>query len=315
MPDKRAWLKLLRPVFGITLLCALIAFVDFARVGATLRNVEPGWVGGAVLVVLTGTLIGALAVHMLLNIERRLPFTAFLPVYWTAWAVGLVFPGQVGDMATMATMLRRHQLPPEITLGRTLADKLVSLLLMVLFALAAIRTQAYFPAVLGVVAVGVAAGLALLRWRHRLSALPFLTGSKAAAFMGAALAETARFARAHPALIAINVVLTFVKIVLTGTGYWCMFNAFGFPQSTPFDMATLAAITSLVAYIPISFNGIGTAEAAGIAVFGSVGMTPAAVLGTYLLLRSVGLASAWIPAGAWLLLGRRRAEARGQDRH
>ncbi len=153
--------------------------------------------------------------------------------------------------------------------------------------------------------------LEVLRLRHRLPALPGRAG-KAGVFIGAALAEAARFAFAHPVLLSLNFLLTVLKICLTGAAYWCMFNALGFPQASVLEIAPLVAITSLVAYLPISFNGIGTAEAAGIAVFGSVGMPPAAVLGTYLILRVLGLASAWIPAASWLLLVRRR-EARGQN--
>ena len=304
MLEKRTLYKLARPLFGIVLLCALLAFVDFARVGQALRSVAPAWVAAALAIMLAGTLIGAVAVHMLLNIEKRLPFRQFLPVYWTAWAVGLVFPGQVGDMATMATMLRSHNLSPEITLGRTLADKLVSLALMVASALWAVHGYSFFPLLLALCALGVAGAALLLRGRHRLPGREFFRRNKAAQFLAAALAEVARFSQAHPVLIAVNVVLTAVKIALTGTAYWCVFNAFGFHQTSPLDVVFLVAITSLVAYIPISFNGIGTAEAAGIAVFGTVGISPAAVLGTYLVLRALGLALAWIPAGLWLMLAR-----------
>ena len=309
MPDKRALLKVLRPVFGIALLCALIAFVDFARLGAALRTVEPVWVVAALGVLLLATLLGALAVHLLLNVEGRLPFVHFLPVYWTGWAVGMVFPGQVGDMATMATMLRSHQLPASITLGRTLADKLVSLALMMLFALWAIRAQPLFPLVLGIGATAILCACLFWYWRQRLAALPFIRRSKFASFLATALAEAARFAGAHPVLMSINLAITVCKIFLSGCAYWCLFKAFGYHQAGPLEIALLMAITSLVAYIPISFNGIGTAEAAGIAVFGSVGMPPAAVLGSYLILRTLGLAAAWIPAGAWLLLVRPRREA------
>lgn len=313
-PSPRSRLfKLLRPLFGIALLCALLALVDFAKVGAALRSVAPAWVAASLGILVCGTLLGAIAVHLLLNIEKRLPFRQFLPVYWTAWAVGLVFPGQVGDMATMSSMLRRHQLPASITLGRTLADKLVSLTLMMAFALWAVRAYPFFPLVLAAAVAGLL-GLALLvLGRRHLPGQAYLERSKPVAFLRAALSEAARFARAHPGLIMINTLLTALKIYLTGSAYWCMFGAFGFHGASPLDITFLVAITSLVAYIPISFNGIGTAEAAGIAVFGSVGMTPAAVLGSYLLFRTLGLALAWIPAGLWLLLARPAAKAGGQN--
>ncbi len=55
-----------------------------------------GWVYGTIDLDLPGQ-IGALGLHLLLNAEGKLPLRAFLPVFWTSWAIGLVLPGQIGD--------------------------------------------------------------------------------------------------------------------------------------------------------------------------------------------------------------------------
>jgi hypothetical protein len=57
----------------------------------------------------------------------------------------------------------------------------------------------------------------------------------------------------------------------------------------------------LVAYLPVSFNGIGTVELAGVALFGTVGVPAAAVFSGYMALRAMVLVIAWVPAGLFLL--------------
>ncbi len=227
-------------------------------------------------------------------------------MFWTSWAIGLVLPGQIGDMASMATLLRRHDLPAAVTVGRSMADKLVSLALMTLFAVLALGGRWSLVALAAVLML--AAACLMPHVRAAMPRIAFFSTNRFARFAADALAETAAFARGHHRLIALNVALTLIKICVTGTVYWCMFRAVGAAPSSAWDVIPQVAVTSLVAYIPISFNGIGTAEAAGIAVFGSIGVGAANVLASYLLLRALGMAIAWIPAAAWLLLGRARRQ-------
>ncbi len=292
-----------RIALGLALLLALLAVLDVTEIAAVLRRIDARWTLAAAGLMCTTTLIGAVGLHLLLNTERTLAFMSFLPLYWTAWAVGLVFPGQVGDMASITVGLRRHGLAPAVTLGRSMADKLVSLLLMVVFALWAVR-QHLSPLLMGAFALCTVLGamllLVLLRHGGRLAR------HRIVEFLRKAMLEALLVWRRFPGRIAINAALTVLKICLSGLAYWCMFQAFGFHAAPAWDVITLVAVSSLVAYIPISFNGVGTAEAAGVALFSTVGVTPPSVLASYLVLRAIGLCLAWIPAGAWLLLARRR---------
>ncbi len=65
-------------------------------------------------------------------------FLSFLRIYWIAWAVGLVSPGQVGDLATVGTNLSRRGVDWRGTVGRSLLDKGITLSVMLLFAAAAL---------------------------------------------------------------------------------------------------------------------------------------------------------------------------------
>lgn len=293
-----------RIAIGLALLLALLAVLDVRQIVAVMRRIDGHWTLAAATLMCASTVIGAGGLYLLLNTERALSFLAFLPLYWTAWAVGLVFPGQVGDMVSLTVVLQRRGLAPAVTLGRSMADKLVSLLLMIAFALWAVR-QRLSPLLFAALVLGALLGGALLLVLLRRGGR--LARHRATQFLLKALNEALLVARRHPGLIALNAGLTLLKICLSGLAYWCMFQAFGFAAAPAWDVITLVAVSSLVAYIPISFNGVGTAEAAGVALFSTVGVTAPSVLASYLVLRAIGLCLAWIPAGGWWLLARRRA--------
>lgn len=290
-----------RVALGLCLLALLIWFTDVDKLIQTLHLAKPAWISAALLLIVCATLIGAVSLHMLISLENEINFVDFLPLYWTSWAVGLVLPGQVGDVASLAALLRRHQMAMSTTVGRSLADKLVSLGLMIVFATWAARAHPAFGALLG--AIALMAGAAMLLYRHR-GRLPQEKTMRVLDFARTAMGQTRALVLRRPGLMVLNLLLTVVKICLTGLAYWCMFRAFGFDQAPALEVIPLVAISSLVAYIPISFNGIGTTETAGIALFSALGVSATGVLASYLTLRALGLAVAWIPAGAWLLLVR-----------
>jgi len=103
--------------------------------------------------------------------------------------------------------------------------------------------------------------------------------------------------------------VTAIKTLLTGLSYWLVLHAID-PAAPRFGTTTVISQSAgLIAYLPISFNGIGTVEVSAIALFRSVGLASATVLSAYLVLRATALAAAWGPATWWTL--RRPAASEG----
>ena len=81
--------------------------------------------------------------------------------------------------------------------------------------------------------------------------------------------------------------------------------------NTPSPPAELPAITlcaasaGLVAYLPLSLNGIGTVELTGLTLFGALGLPPEKILAAYLWLRVATLAATFVPLLVLLLPMRR----------
>jgi uncharacterized membrane protein YbhN (UPF0104 family) len=110
--------------------------------------------------------------------------------------------------------------------------------------------------------------------------------------------------RRHPRLLLVNFLLTWVKIGLTGFSYWCIFRSLGYDSLGSFEVLPPMAASSLVAYLPVTFNGLGTVELTGMALFAAIGLPEEGVLIAYLLLRLLVYTLAWVPVGLWLLTRR-----------
>jgi uncharacterized protein (TIRG00374 family) len=294
--------RLLRVGFGLTLLTILAGYFDVRQIANTLTDIDLRLVTAAALLIAIATVLGAINAYLLVDLEGRLTYVGFLPLYWLSWAVGLIFPGQVGDVASLAALLHRRGIKLSASIGRSLADKLVSFVLMLTFAAYGLATLPSFRLSHDWLTV-VPVFLLATAWccRRRIFQWLNLRYDKMANFAAHTLHEVASVARNHPRRLIINIVLTTAKVVFTGASYWCVFRALGYEGISLWPVIFLAAASSIVAYLPISFNGIGTVEVTGIMLFSELGLPHTAVLSGYLALRVAVLLLAWIPAGLWLL--------------
>lgn len=297
--------KALRILFGLTLLVLLIGYFDPSTIAAKLTDLNPAFVVATASLILIATFIGAYNTYLLVNLENGLVFSVFLPLYWLAWAVGLIFPGQVGDIATLSAIMKRRGLNITQTLGRSLADKLISFTLMLSFGcwgiitLPGVSLASYWP----VTVLPLLVMPLLYRQRCPIKHALKRRHYRSIEFLQLTLWETARVVRHHPGRAAANMVMTSIKIGLIGGAYWYVFQALGHTDVALWRVIPLVAASSLVAYLPISFNGIGTVEISGVALFSTLGIAEPTVLSAYLILRILVLALAWLPVGLWLVAG------------
>jgi uncharacterized membrane protein YbhN (UPF0104 family) len=302
---RRYW-AYLRVGAGLALVLILVWYhYDAAVVIKQLSVLRVRWIVLASVAILAATCLGAVNTYLLVSREGELTLWRFMPLYWTAWAVSLVVPGQVGDVASLTAMLRRHGLEWHAGLGRVLLDKIISFLVIVLFAVAGLLSLSdvdswhgrdVAPMIVVLLVLAIVAYLARRRLREMFNTTrPGLRG-----FIGRSIAELGYTAYRHPKRVSINCTLTFAKMGLIGFAYWCMFAAFGQLGVRIWQVVALSATSSLVAYIPVSFNGIGTAEVTGIYLFSALAIPQATTLSVYLILRLIVFVLAWAPVAVWL---------------
>jgi len=260
----------------------------------------------AVLLVLVA-LIGAFNLYLFVGRDRRLSFKQFLPVYWASWAFGLLVPGQVGDIASLSWLLRRYALPAPVSLGRATLDKGISAIVMLAVATVGLGLLIADPefwtkfvlisvALIFVISIVLVTGYIQRNRIAGYSERPGLVGA-----MVRSLRELARTAYSSPAYVLLNVILTLTKIFLTGVAYWVVLRGLGVSGLSLVEVTVISTAAGLIAYIPISVNGLGTVELTGLFLFSQVGAPAEAVLAAYILLRGLVLLVAWMPLSLWAL--------------
>ncbi len=270
---------------------------------------NPSWLLLTSVLIGGVTILGALNLYLFLRLSPRAPrFAELLPIYWTAWAVGLVVPGQVGDMASVTAMLHRRGHSWQAVLARSLLDKLISFLVMIMVAAFAV-----LPFVQGLswqrewlialTAGALLAAVFVYLLTRMKTAMPFSWVDR----IPGIFTELTAVLKKAPGYVLLNVLLTLLKTFMIGMAYWAIFRAMGVVEIDILSTVPLVAASALVAYIPVSFNGLGTVEAVGLLLFASLGIAAPVVLAAYLALRLLVLSLAWLPVGVWILSRRKEA--------
>jgi uncharacterized membrane protein YbhN (UPF0104 family) len=292
--------KTVMTLCGIGLLAGMIVWAGPVTLWDRLRSIDSASLFGAMVAIVGGTTLGAINSYLICGAAQVMGFAEFLRAFWVAWAVGLVLPGQVGDMLTLTQVLRRRGMPLSTSIARTSVDKIVSLLCSLLVASQVFRlgdSAVLRSLSLGaiVLTVGIVMFTAASLWLMlRVDGLGFKNRWVVGAI--ATAAEVARTVLTRPRVLLLNLLLSLVKIGLTGISYWLVLGGLG-AAAPLLPNVTIAAISSgLVAYLPLSANGIGTVEMAGAGLFGEIGVSLPVVLSMYVLLRLANILLAWVPA-------------------
>lgn len=303
----------LRALVGVSILFLLIYLLDFRKIASEFSDVNIYLVYLVVLTILGATMLGAIAMFLIVSRESEILFSRFLPIYWMSWSVSLVVPGQIGDIASISILLKRLGFEWSVILARSLVDKVISLLIMSALAIYALTkivkiNQYNSNALFSFAAVLVVVSLLLIAKRNIIAGYFKNKKHKVINFVRRAIAETRSTILFYPKRVIANIFLTTVKISLIGLAYWFMFNALGENDISVWSVIPLVAASSLVAYVPISLNGIGTVELTGIFLFSSIGLSEPTVLTAFLLLRGLVFALAWLPTSVLMLVNRKVAD-------
>lgn len=297
----------LGPIVGITIVALLFWHFDFDRVIAVMADIDVKYFFLATGLVLIITMTGAVSLFCLLIRDGEVSIFRFIPIFWLAWALALVTPGQIGDVISLPVLLKKFGLVVHESVGRILLDKMISLIVIAGFAvfglLFVFETFFWSTASFVWIMLVIGAGFFLLVFRRN-AILMLVDASREdwRGSIGKAIRAFVDTLRLHSWRVWVNCLLTLLKVIITGLSYWAVFAALGYSNISVIDVIPLMAISSLVAYLPISFNGLGTVEIAGVFLFATLGIPEVVVFSAYLILRSILLTAAWIPSVFVLML-------------
>lgn len=280
-------------ISGIAVLCAAIYWLGWAAVVDALQRCSPWAVLVAAVAITVGSVLGAWNVYRIAGLAASMPFHTFLPIFWRSWAAGITLPGQVADMLGTLWQLKGRSGDLSFIAGRLLVDKAITLGLTLALAV-------FLPGVLGLAGAYITGGLLVclvlvaamvmpvVNWSAR---HPVLARSRWSARVVPVLAS----ASAPLRIVIGNALVTVAKLAITGLAYWTILRSMDPPGPGFVPTTVISQAAGLVAYLPISFNGLGTVEVSAAAMFARIGLSGAVVVSAYLILRTITLAIAWLP--------------------
>ena len=292
--------KWLRVFIGLSILLALLLGFDFKKIISELSSIDSTWVYLAGVSIVASTLLGAFSMFLIVSRGEEISFFKFLLVYWSSWAVGLVVPGQVGDIASISFLLRRWGFDWSSMLARSLVDKVITFIIMIIIAAYGITfiARGYFTlsksTIWTILAATALVFILVYNWDY-LKRLFRSKTYKSISIIEVICKEVVSTFYSYPLIVTANSAITVLKIVLIGLAYWLIFKALGNMNLSFWEVLPLMAASSLIAYLPISFNGIGTVELTGIILFSSIGVPEITILSAFLLLRLLVFILAWVP--------------------
>jgi len=309
-PKSKQVLPFIRIVIGFLLLGLLIYFFNFTEIISQFKKLDPFWVLIAGLSVILSTIIGSFNLYLFVN-QGEISFHHFFPIYWIAWAFGLIVPGQIGDMVSLSMFMRKHGLSWQVVIGRSLGDKVVTFAVLLLLASLGFSQVAntfdwninFNLWVIWVILLGSLGFYLLSRFRENLPRFLKNMGQN----VNNIFAEIRNMIEHYPLRVVINFILTWLKVILIGVSYWAIFSALGFQELGVWDVLCLMAISSIAAYLPVSFNGLGVVEAVGVVIFATLGVPEAAIIAAYICLRILVLSISWIPVSLWMVFSFKQA--------
>jgi len=325
MSARKRVLIVAKLALSVLLLALLLWRIPFSQVAQVVAHADRRWLAAAAAVMLFSNLIGSYQWWRLLQVaDIRIPL-------WRACAyyhIGLFFnnflPANIGgDLARIADT-SRHGGGAAGAFSAVLMDRLIGT--MALAGLALVTTlpalDRFHLAVVYLALAGFFAASVLLLWAifhpALLPALERLLGAIGLGGLGPHLDDLALRIRAYRdarglllRMVALAVLTQFSRIgvhvlvaralgITVGLQYFLLF------------VPLLAVIVSL----PISFNGLGVREGAGVVLFGLVGVGRASAFSMQFLTYLVAVAVSLLGGLAYLIrIPRRRAAARSLGRN
>ena len=268
-------------VFSLGLMAFLFARIPLADVGAAVRTADPHWLGAAAGLLLASNVLGAYQWQWLLRtVEIRIPFWKVLSYYHVGLFFNNFLPANVGGDLARVLDASRYGSSRAAAFSTVLMDRLIGTLalagLALVTTLPAVNhfhlSMAYLALVgffaLSLVMVWAVFHPALLPAVERVLARVGLGGFQPALDDLAGRLQGFRDQRGlFVRLLAVALVVQVARILV----HVLVARALGLDIALPYFFLFVPLLAVIVS-LPISLNGIGVREGAGIVLFGLVGV-------------------------------------------
>lgn len=274
-------------LIGLSILLICLYRIGFRNILSSLSEIQPVFLVMAAITVAMWVLLGAMNMAVMLRPLVHIPFVQTLGLYCKANMIALVVPGQVGD-AVIIRFFRRFSVP--ISQGTTIfgIDKLITVFwygIMTIIGLYLLKNEISVEALTpktGRFGIKIAVGSLLVI--ICLALYMILRQSRIGGRIRNWISLSFDYICMGKKMILVDCCITFFRTLVLGCAYWFAIRAYG-PPSFFLHTLCLPIMAGLVAYIPISFNGLGTVELSLAFLFNKIGVEAAQVISAALTLR------------------------------
>ena len=286
--QKRSFGIIIRATIGVILVVLLIWNVSTEKLISSLAQVTIGYLLFAISYQYVSILLGSFNQYILLKAFLTLPRRAFLFAYFKAYAIGLLLPGRFGD-ASISLFLKSEGLHNSQSFSAYILDKYLTFILYLAILLLFFGNIMKYPKLIPVllwIILGFVLPIIIYTMLQFTSLVPVAhREGRLVRFIQNLSSQLLYFATHHPFLLLINLLLTCLKLGFVMLSYHAMLTSLGY-SLTIWKVGLAALASGIVAYIPVSIQGLGTVEAAALLNFKTLGVCSPDVLVCYLLLRT-----------------------------
>jgi len=295
---------IIRSMIGIGLVVFLICNVSTEKLVQSLTQVSLSLLIVSLSYQYASIFLGACNQYILLSPFLDLSWKTFISAYFKAYALGLLLPGRFGD-AAIGFFLKPEGLHYSQTFSAYVLDKYLTFILYLAILILFVGNLMGYSTIILLLLWALFAlvmPLFLYSMLHFTSLLPLgLQKSRLTIFIINLTSQIHDFGKHHPFLLVINFFLTCIKLGLVILCYHAMIASLGYSLNK-WDVGLAALASGIVAYIPVSIQGLGTVETAAIFNFKTLGVSSTDVLVCYLLLRMSNYAFSFVAYVVSLLL-------------
>lgn len=285
---KKRYLNLLRLLFGFSILFVLFYKVGFSKIIKTLATTNIIFIPFAALVYFLGIFIGAINLRMLLRtLELKINILKFFKYFLLSFSIALLTPAKIGNFS-LIYFLKKEGFGVGKTLSAFIVDKIMTLIVASLLCL--IGVIIFFGtgkiwAILGLITMllfclyfvfisNIGRGL-IKKYILKEYSLKFKGFSK----------SLFRF-KNHKRILLLNFTLTIIKNLFGASMIYLIFLSFNQNVSILL-IYIINSVEYIISLIPVSINGLGIKESAGVFLYLSLGISSPIILSRYVISLSI----------------------------
>ena len=287
---------LFRMLISVFLLGYIAYRFHAGKILSNMWNADKLLLTGAVAVFMASGVLGATQWGLLLRFHGIvLKFSGTVARYFMGLFFNFVLPGFVGGDVVRVYKTARASGQGTQSFSSTLADRVIGLLVLVLFSLGAFiflpkgPADKALPAAIFMFAV-LAGFFVIFAWRPLGGMLAYLFGRFVPTGIGekvsAVYAEMHVLTRSPITLVRILFLSCLIQVTRIGVHFLCA-RAVGIELGFAY-FALFVPVMEVVASLPISFGGVGVREMMGVTLFGAMGVPQETVVSYTLLATTAG---------------------------